>query len=266
MLRARIIPVLLMRDRGLVKTERFGDFTYLGDPINAVKVFNEKGVDELMVLDIDATVQGKEPDYEIIEALASSARMPVCYGGGIRSKDHAEKIIGFGVEKIAISSAAVENPVLVSDLAEAIGSQSVVAVLDVKKGLAGGHSVFIHNGKHRVKGDWLEIAKDFERHGAGEVVVNSIDRDGMMRGYDQKTIEVLRNAVNVPVTAIGGAGKFEDILELVDRNGVIGAGVGSFFLFRGSYKAFLISYVDDNQKQKLADASRVATSRKCGVS
>lgn len=262
MLRSRIIPVLLMRDRGLVKTKKFGDFTYLGDPINAVKVFNEKCVDELMVLDIDASVHGREPDYEIIEALARGARMPVCYGGGIQSAKQAEKVISFGIEKVAVSSAAISDPSLISNLAKAIGGQSVVAVLDIKKGLTGGYSVYVNNGQKRIKQNWLEIALEFERNGAGEITLNSIDRDGMMAGYDLKIIEELRRNVNVPITAIGGAGKFEDLLDLVERTGVVGAGVGSFFLFRGAYKAFLISYVDETQKQQLANASRLATSKK----
>jgi cyclase len=252
MLRPRIIPCLLVHDKGLVKTVGFKSPKYVGDPINAVKIFNEKESDELIVLDIDATVNGAEPDFKLISDLAAECRMPLCYGGGIRTVAQAKHIISLGVEKVAISSAAVENPELISQIAEEIGRQSVVVVLDVKKRMfSKEYDVYIHNGRKNTKRNALEMAQQMEALGAGEIVINSIDNDGQMKGYDVAYAQRIREAVSVPITILGGAGSLQDIEKLVGACGVIGASAGSLFVFKGVYKAVLINYPNVAQRDEL---------------
>jgi cyclase len=242
MLRPRFIPCLLIRDKGLVKTVKFGASKYVGDPINAVKIFNEKEADELIVLDIDATVNGSSPDYSVIQKLAAECRMPLCYGGGIKNVEQAKTIIGLGVEKVAISSGMLENPKLISDIAAEIGSQSVVVVLDVKKSFFGKYEVYTHNGTKATGKTPLELVREAERLGAGEVVINSIDLDGQMKGYDIELARKVRQEVSLPMTILGGAGSLNDIGKLISACGVVGASAGSMFVFKGSYRAVLINY------------------------
>lgn len=251
MLRPRIIPCLLVHEGGLVKTERFRDPKYVGDPINAVKIFNEKEADELMVLDIDATSLGNEPNYRLIAQFAAECRMPLCYGGGIKTAAQAKQIIGLGVEKIALSSAALADPNLVTEIASGIGSQSVVVVLDVKKTLFGDHEVFSNNGLKGTGRSPIEVARQMEQHGAGEIVINSIDRDGQMKGYDLSLASKVREAIRLPMTVLGGAGSLQDMKQLIDACGVIGAGAGSLFVFKGPYRAVLINYPDPVQKENI---------------
>lgn len=251
MLRSRVIPCLLIHNKGLVKTVQFADPKYVGDPINAVRIFNEKEVDELVVLDIDATVMGVEPDYRLIQKLALECRMPLCYGGGVKSVEQARRIVQLGVEKIAISSGAIENPQIVNDIAAVIGSQSVVVVVDVRTSFLGGYSVFVQNGKKKIKTQLDELLKMLEACGAGEIIINSIDNDGVMKGYDIKLAQRVRDMVSIPITVLGGAGTKEHIFELVDQFKVIGAAAGSLFVFKGVYKAVLINYLSDVEKSKL---------------
>lgn len=255
MLNPRIIPCLLVREKGLVKTVKFKDGKYVGDPLNAVRIFNEKEVDELMVLDIDATAEGREPDYRLIENLASECRMPLCYGGGIKTAEQAQRIFGLGVEKVAISSAAVEDPDLVTRMAERVGRQSVVAVLDVRKKFLGGYEVYTRNGQKSSKREVADLAAELERLGAGEIVINSIDHDGEMKGYDLNLVEKVRRAVTVPMTVLGGAGTLDDIGRLIERHGIIGAAAGSLFVFKGVYKAVLINYPNPSEKAALIDGA-----------
>lgn len=252
MLRPRIIPCLLMQDGGLVKTVRFKDPKYVGDPINAVKIFNEKEADELIVLDIDATVNGRAPDHRKIANLAAECRMPLCYGGGIHTPDQARAIIALGVEKVAISAAAIEDTSLVTRIAEEIGSQSVVVVLDHKQRmLSKQHDVWTHNGTRNSKRSVLDVAREMEAAGAGEIVINSIDLDGRMKGYDVTLATQLRSHVNIPVTILGGCGSLQDMHNLVAACGVVGVAAGSFFVFKGSYRAVLISYPSARQKDEM---------------
>ncbi len=252
MLRPRIIPCLLIRDRGLVKTIGFSSPDYVGDPINAVKIFNEKEVDELIVLDIDATAEGREPDYKMIENFAAQSRMPLCYGGGVKSADQAKTVVGLGVEKVAISSAAVENPGLVAEVAEAVGNQSVVVVLDVKKKRWGGkYEAWTRNGSINTKRSPAEIAREMEQLGVGEIVVNSIDNDGKMKGYDLDLVKTVKDSVTVPVTILGGAGSLEHVGELIRSFGIIGAAAGSMFVFKGIYRAVLINYPDLEERDRV---------------
>jgi cyclase len=255
-LRPRIIPCLLVHEGGLVKTVGFKDPKYVGDPINAVKIFNEKETDELIVLDIDATAKGAEPDYKLIAHLAAECRMPLCYGGGVRTAEQAKKIIGLGVEKVAISAAALEDPPLISRIAAEIGRQSVVVVLDAKKRLLGKeHDVWTHNGRRNTKRSVIEVAEQAQALGAGEIVVNSIDQDGRMKGYDLALAQRLREALHIPMTVLGGAGSLADIGRLIETCGVVGAAAGSLFVFKGAYRAVLINYPGIAQKDELIRTS-----------
>ena len=254
MLRARIIPCLLIHKKGLVKTVNFKDPKYVGDPINAVKIFNEKEVDELIVLDIDATVENRLPNFELIKNLAHECRMPFCYGGGITNVDQAKKIIELGAEKVALSSSAINNPTLIKNIGYAIGVQSVVVVIDVRrKGVlfGGGYDIYIKNGKEKVKVKLKEFIDQLNEIGVGEIIINSIDNDGLMKGYDITLISMLRDWTNFPITAIGGAGSSEDIKGLINKFKIIGAAAGSLFVFKGKYKAVLINYPNREEKIRL---------------
>lgn len=251
MLRPRIIPSLLLHDKGLVKTVNFKSPKYVGDPINAVRIFNEKEVDELAFFDIDATVLNKEPDYILIGKLANQSRMPLCYGGGVKTIEQAQKIFGLGIEKIALSSAVVKNPQLVTQIAERVGSQSVIVVLDIKKKLLGEYEVYTHNGKKSTGINPIKFAKELELLGAGEIIINSIDQDGVMKGYDLALIEKIAESISIPLTVLGGAGSLVDIEKVIDKYGVIGVAAGSLFVFKGPYKAVLINYPSQIEKNKI---------------
>ena len=251
MLRSRVIPCLLVHNKGLVKTIKFKDPKYIGDPINAVKIFNEKEVDELVVLDIDATVENREPDYQMISNLAVESRMPLCYGGGVKTPEQAETIIKLGVEKVAISSALLSDSSVVQSISNRIGIQSVVAILDVKKTLLGKYELVTHNATKKTKINPVDFAQKLEGLGVGEIVINSVDNDGVMNGYDIKLADLLREAVSVPLTFLGGAGSADDIKNLISRFKIIGAAAGSLFVFKGKYKAVLISYLSKEDRDSL---------------
>jgi cyclase len=251
MLRPRIIPCLLVKDKGLVKTVKFKEPKYVGDPINAVRIFNEKEVDELMVLDIDASAENREPDYKMIENLASECRMPLCYGGGVKTVEQAQRIFSLGVEKIALSSAAVENISIVKQIAEVVGVQSVIVVIDVKKKVFGGYEVVIYNGSKKTGKDPVKYAKELQEAGAGELVINSIDNDGVMKGFDFEIIDKIRQAITIPMTVLGGAGSLEDIGAVINKYKVVGVSAGSLFVFKGIYKAVLINYPSKQEKSLL---------------
>ena len=252
MLRPRITPSLLVKNGALVKTINFGNPKYVGDPINAVKVFNEKEVDEIMVVDIDASVHGKQPDYKLIKNLAAECRMPLCYGGGVKSVEQVEEIIRVGVEKVAISSAAMTNPDLIAKAAEVVGSQSIVLVMDVKKVKSReAYEIFIHNGTQGTGLNPVQFAKTAEDLGAGELVINSIDRDGLMNGYDLQLAAEVRKATSLPITVLGGAGSLAHIAALIELFGIIGAAAGSLFVFKGRFRAVLINYPSRSEKDAL---------------
>jgi cyclase len=251
MLRPRIIPSLLIQDNGLVKTVNFKNPKYVGDPINAVKIFNEKEVDELAVFDIDATVLGKEPNYSLIERLANQSMMPLCYGGGVKTIEQAQKIFSFGIEKIALSSSVLNNPSLITQIADRVGGQSVIVVLDIKKKLLGGYEIYTHNGKKSTGLNPFKFVEDAQKLGAGEIIINSIDRDGMMKGYDLELIAKIRERITIPLTVLGGAGSLNDIEKVIDAHGVIGVAAGSLFVFKGPYKAVLINYPSQIEKDMI---------------
>lgn len=252
MLHPRIIPCLLIHNKGLVKSVKFKNYTYVGDPLNAVKIFNEKHVDEIMILDISASPAEKEPNYNLIEQLASECRMPLCYGGGIKSSQQAKKIFSLGVEKIALGSVILEKPQLITDIAEQVGSQSVVAVLDVKKKLfSNKYELYSHNATKKHSLNLFDTINDFEERGIGEIIINSIDNDGMMQGYDLDLIKKIQSIVKVPLTVLGGAGSLNDIKQIIATHKLIGVAAGSLFVFKGNYKAVLINYPSPSEKQKL---------------
>lgn len=252
MLRPRIIPCLLIHNGGLVKTIKFADPKYVGDPLNAVRIFNEKEVDELVVVDIDASRHGHLPNETLIAQLAAECRMPLCYGGGINSVEQIERLIALGVEKVAFGAAAVDDPDLIARAAARVGSQSVVAVLDVKNtGLLRRPEVVILNGSKRSGWEPVALARKVQELGAGEIFLNAVDRDGTMQGYDLELIARVREAVNIPLTVLGGAGSLADIRKLVERYPLIGAAAGSLFVFKGKYRAVLINYPPLSERDAL---------------
>ncbi len=239
----RVIPCLLLQSGGLVKTSRFRKPRYVGDPINAIRIFNEKYVDELILLDIVASRTGAEPDHDLIARIAGECFMPLCYGGGIRDIAQARRIIAAGVEKIAVNSMAIDRPGLVRELAVELGASSVVAAIDVKRDLFGKPRVF-HPGRRRLtRLDPVEHARTLVEAGAGELFINSVDRDGMFCGYDTGLIASIAAAVNVPLVACGGASSLDDVRAAIDA-GASAAAAGSMFVFYGPHRAVLISYPD----------------------
>lgn len=251
MLRPRITPCLLIHNGGLFKTRGFTDLKYVGDPINAVKIFNEKEADELMVLDIDATVECREPNFKLIAKLAAECRMPLCYGGGISRVEQVQRLVNIGVEKVAISSAVIARPALVTEIADAVGCQSVAVVLDVRRRvglMSTKYEICTHNAKKTYKVDCLSLMQEFQQAGAGEIIINSVDRDGMMNGYDLELAAKVRSVAEVPITFLGGAGSFENLSDLFSSVGIVGGAAGSLFVFKGKYRAVLITYPTSIQK------------------
>jgi len=247
MVQKRVIPCLLLHKGGLYKTEKFGKPTYIGDPINAIKIFNDKEVDELIFLDIDASSQKKDPNYKLIEDIASECFMPLCYGGGIKSVDQMKKVYSLGVEKISLSSQAVLNPYLIKEAANLFGNQSVIVTVDIKKDFWGKRKVFINNGKKNTKIDPLEFVMKVEDLGAGEIVINSVDNDGVMNGFDVDLLKEIKTNTTVPITALGGAGNIEHIIEAFDVAKVNAVACGSMFVYQGRLKGVLISYPAFNE-------------------
>lgn len=238
--RPRIIPTLLIDDRDLIKTIQFGKRTYLGDPVNAVKIFNRKGIDELSILDIGATKNNREPDFELLKDIASEAFMPLSYGGGIKTVEQVHDLLAIGYEKVVINTELIRNPDLIKRSAEMFGSQSVVASIDAKK-LDGQYKCCIVDGTETVNKSPVELAKEAERLGAGEIIINSIEQDGMMSGYDLELVKSVVDAVKVPVIAIGGAGSINDLKNVLENGRAHAAAGGSMFVYYGRLKAVLIT-------------------------
>lgn len=242
MYQARVIPCLLLRGHGLVKTRKFKDAVYVGDPVNAVRIFSEKEVDELVVLDIDASREGREPNYELIAEIAGECFMPVAYGGGIRSLEQVRRLIRSGVEKVVINSAAAASTDVISQAAGVFGSQAVVAGIDVRKPLIGGYKVVIKSATQDAGVRLDEHVQRLVEAGAGELLLNSVDRDGTMSGYDLDLIRSVTRAVNVPVVACGGAGSLDHLRQAVHEAGASAVSAGSMFVFHGKHRAVLINY------------------------
>lgn len=238
--RPRIIPVLLMDDRDLIKTINFKDRTYLGDPVNAVKIFNRKGIDELAVLDIGATRNNREPDFEILKDIATEAFMPLACGGGITTVDQVHELLAIGYEKVIINTGLIRKPKLISKSAELFGSQSIVASIDAVK-VNGAYKCAIVDGTEVIDKTPVELAIEAERLGAGEIIINSIDRDGLMQGYDIELVRNVVSSVKVPVVAIGGASGIKDLKDVLENGHAHAAAGGSMFVYYGRLKAVLIT-------------------------
>lgn len=242
MIKPRVIPALLLKGQGLVKTVKFKEPKYLGDPINIVRIFNDKEVDELVLLDITATPEKRGPQFDLLKNIASEAFIPLAYGGGIRSMDDVKKLLSIGIEKLIMNTSAVEAPSLVREVADHAGSQAAVVSMDVKKGLLGKYEVFTHCGQKKTGLDPVKHAVEMERMGVGEIIINSIDRDGTMQGYDFDLVRKVADAVSVPVVACGGAGNLSHVSEVIKQGHASAAAAGSIFVFQGPLRGVLISY------------------------
>lgn len=242
MMSARVIPCLLLRGHGLVKTRKFKDAVYVGDPVNAVRIFSEKEVDELVILDIDASREGREPNYELIAEIAGECFMPVAYGGGIQNLSQVRRLIRSGVEKVVINSATVASTDVITETAAVFGSQAVVAGVDVRKPLLGAHKVVIRSATQDADVRLDVHLQRLVRAGAGEILLNNVDRDGMMTGYDLDLIRSVTQATQVPVIACGGAGSLEHLRDAVHLGGASAVSAGSMFVFHGKHRAVLINY------------------------
>ena len=241
MLKNRVIPALLLKNGGLVKTTKFKNPKYVGDPINAIKIFNEKQVDELMVLDITASKENRDPDYNLIEQFAGECFMPLAYGGGIRTVQQAKRLFSCGVEKICLQTAAFENPDLVTELAERFGSQSIMVSIDIKKNWFGTPYAYSAIHKKTINTDWLTLLHKLIEAGAGEVLLNSVDKDGTLLGPDLGLIRKASLAIEVPLIAVGGISSLNDIKLAID-SGASAVAAGSFFVYFGPHRAVLITY------------------------
>lgn len=242
MYRARVIPCLLIRGNGLVKTRRFKDPVYVGDPVNAIRIFSEKEVDEIVLLDIDASREGREPNYELISEMAGEAFMPVAYGGGIRNLDQVRRLIRAGIEKVVINTVATESTEVIRAASEVFGNQAVVGAVDVKRTLLGGYRVVVKSASVEIKIGLEEHVQSLVAAGAGEIFLNSVDRDGMMGGYDLQLVRSVTQSVDVPVIACGGAGTVEHLSQGVREGGASAVAAGSMFVFHGKHRAVLINY------------------------
>ena len=250
MLATRVIPCLLLKDQGLVKTVRFNNPIYVGDPINAVRIFNEKEVDELIFLDITATTENRKPNFQLISDIASQSFMPFSYGGGIRDLKDVEKLFTFGVEKIILNSVVNTNPEFIRTVSSLYGSQSVVVSMDIKKNLFGQYERYFHGGKKKNRGNIVDFAREVEQLGAGEIFLNSIDRDGTRLGFELDVITKVSHSLSIPLVACGGAGCYEDFASAV-RAGASGVAAGSMFVFHGKHDAVLITYPSKEELDKI---------------
>lgn len=251
MLRTRIIPALLLRNESLVKTVRFGKFTYIGDPCNTVRIFNELEVDELLFLDITATSEGRMPNLKVLAEIANECFMPLGYGGGLRSFEHAKTIFEIGFEKVAVNSFAMENPAFITQLAEHFGNQAVIASIDVKKDLLGRYRVQTHAGKHSTGRNPVEWAQELEARGAGEILLTSMDREGTWQGFDLELVKSVTDAVTVPVIAHGGAGTVEHIGAVIKEAVASAVALGSMVVFQKKGMGVLINFPDEDKLQQV---------------
>ena len=251
MLTTRVIPCLLLRKAALVKTIKFKDASYVGDPINAIKIYNEKEVDELIFLDITATIDKRKPPFKIISEIASECFMPVAYGGGVQSLEDVKEIFSLGIEKVSLNSYAVENPDFVRTVADKFGNQAVVVSIDVKKTMWGSYRVYTHGGRKATNFDPVQLAVQMEQQGAGEILLTSIDRDGTMTGYDVDLTKKVTSAVSIPVIACGGAGKVEDFGVVVKQGGASGVAAGSMVVYHGRNRAVLINFPTRSELQSV---------------
>jgi imidazole glycerol-phosphate synthase subunit HisF len=250
-MRTRVIPVLLLKNGGLYKTVKFKEPRYIGDPINSVRIFNEKEVDELAFIDISATPTGAGPDFDVIEQIAGEAFMPMVYGGGVSTFEQVERILGLGFEKVIFNTACFDNPGLLTKTANVYGAQAVLACIDVKRAMLGRFEMHTHSGAKKRPGSLVDHVKALQSAGAGEICVNSIDRDGTMSGYDTDLIKAVTSACSVPVISLGGAGSVADLKSAVSVGGASAVAAGSMFVYKGVHRAVLINYPERAELKKV---------------
>ena len=251
MLRTRVIPALLLRNECLVKTVHFGGFTYVGDPCNTVRIFNELEVDELLFLDITASCEGRSPNLKVLADIASECFMPLAYGGGIRSLSHARQVFDIGFEKVAVNSSAAEHPALITEIAGQYGSQSVISSIDVKTGFFGRQTVRTMGGRTNTRRDPVAWAKEVECCGAGEILLTSIDREGTWQGFDLDLVRSVATAVSIPVIAHGGAGTIEHIRAAVKDAGASAAALGSMVVFQKKGMGVLVNFPEHSDLENI---------------
>lgn len=249
MQRTRVIPVLLIQDGGLVKSIKFNNHKYVGDPINAVKIFNDKEVDEIAIIDISASVRGRSPDLKVIQEIASEAFMPLAYGGGIKTLEHIRSVLYHGAEKVILQSGFWDNPQLITDASKKFGAQSIVVCVDYKSDWLGKKKTYFLNAKKKTGDRLIDIVKRIENLGAGEIILQSIERDGTFNGYDLETIKEVSQAINIPVITLGGASSLQNMKEAVDH-GAAAVAAGSYFVFQMPHRAVLISYPEQFELSK----------------
>lgn len=250
MIHPRIIPILLLNDSGgLIKTQKFTKPVYIGDPINAVKIFNEKEVDELILLDISASLNNTSPNYPFIKEVVSESFMPMGYGGGINSLDQIKNLFDLGLEKVIINTAMFDYD-LINEAANIFGSQSIVISIDIKKSLFNKYHIFTKSGSLKQNIDFIEHVKRLCNFGAGEIIIQSIDKEGLMRGYDLELIEMISSLVNIPIVASGGAGSLKDMKYAI-KAGASASAAGSLFVFKGNEKGILINYPNQEKLKEM---------------
>ncbi|MBS1920198.1 MAG: imidazole glycerol phosphate synthase subunit HisF [Bacteroidetes bacterium] len=247
MLKTRIIPCLQLRGESLVKTVKFDKYGYIGDPINTVRIFNELEVDELSFLDITASKEGREPNYKILKEIADECFMPLSYGGGVRTLEMASKVFQIGFEKIILNSHVFGNPGLITEIADIFGSQAVVVAIDVKKNFWGKYEVYAFSGTQNKKKDPVEWMKEVEKHGAGEIFLTSIDREGTWKGFDIELIKKVSEESRLPVIAHGGGGTIRDIEEVVKSGKASAVALGSMVVYQGKDLGVLVNFPDKQQ-------------------
>ena len=251
MFRPRVIPVLLLKNLGLTKSIGFGNYRYVGDPINAVKIFNDKKADELIFLDITASNENRCISNEFVYKVGDEANMPFAVGGGIRTIKDIRNMLSMGVEKVILNTVGFENPGFVKEAVDVFGSSTIVVCMDVKKARFGKEKICIYGGKKSIKKDPLEAAQEFEEFGAGELIIQSVDRDGSYEGYDLEMISKVSKAVTIPVVALGGAGGLNDFKKAIDIGKCSAVAAGSLFVFHGPRKAVLINYPSQDELKDL---------------
>ena len=242
MFRPRVIPVLLLKNLGLVKAVNSRDYRYIGDPINAVKLFNDLGADELVFLDILASNENRSISLDFVRRVGDEANMPFSVGGGIKSNGEITEILKAGAEKVILNTVASENPSFVREASEEFGSSTIVVSIDVNKSLFGKELVYSYSGKKATKFDPVSFARLAEENGAGEIIINSVERDGLMKGYDIKLVRRISESVRIPVVALGGAGDIKDLRKAVSEGYASAVAAGSLFVYHGARKAVLINY------------------------
>lgn len=250
MIQTRAIPCLLKKGSSLVKTTQFGEIQYIGDPINTIQIFNNLSADEIIVLDITASIDNRKPDFEFISQLTDECFMPFAYGGGVRDVPDMKRIFSLGVEKVIICTAASENPALINQAAKQFGNQSIVVSIDVKKNLLGRYHVYTHSGTRNTKRDPIHYAQEMERMGAGEIFLNSINNDGMMKGFELELINKISRAITIPLIVCGGAGTLEHVKQAVDA-GATAVAAGSLFVYQNENRAVLINYPERDELDRL---------------